>query len=122
MKIDCKFLIILNIVGANRLAKNIQLMNGEKPNFYFKACWYVITPSFILIIWGFNWYMYEPIKYGNSYTFNAGAQAFGWCIAMVSIISIPLGALHTFYNAPGKTFKKVINQLYIFDQIKLLML
>ncbi len=89
------------------MAKNINLMNGERPNLYFKACWFFITPSFILIIWGFNWYQYEPIKYGNNYTFSAGAQAFGWCIAMVSIISIPLGALHTFLKAPGKTFSQV---------------
>lgn len=81
-------------------------MNGERPNIFFKICWYGVTPAFILIIWGFNWYFYEPVKYGNSYTFGTGPQTFGWFIAMISIVSIPLGAIHTFANAPGKTFKK----------------
>lgn len=80
-------------------------MTGSKPSIFFRVCWYGVTPMFILIIWGVNWYRYEPITYG-SYEFPLGAQLFGWTIALISIISIPLGAIHTLLNTPGKTFSQ----------------
>lgn len=97
---------IVWIYGAKRLAKNIFLMTGSKPNVYFLACWYVITPAFIIIIWAFNWYHYEPITYGD-YQYSVGAQTFGWSIALISIVSIPIGAVHTLVKTPGKTLKEV---------------
>jgi hypothetical protein len=92
--------------GANRLAKNIKLMNNQKPNIFFVTCWYFVSPVFIFAIWVLSWYQFEPISYG-SYKFSAGAQAFGWCIALISIISIPLGAIHTVINTPGKNLSQV---------------
>ena len=80
-------------------------MNGEVVNIYFKICWYGITPVFIFVIWMLNWIQYEPIKYGT-YEFSGGAQGFGWCIAVLSLIVIPLGAIHTFVNSKGTTFKQ----------------
>jgi hypothetical protein len=97
---------LLSFTGANRLAKNIKLMNNQKPNIFFVTCWYFVSPVFIFAIWVFSWYQYEPISYG-SYKFSAGAQAFGWCIALISIISIPLGAIHTVINTPGKNLSQV---------------
>ncbi|CAF0789248.1 unnamed protein product [Brachionus calyciflorus] len=96
---------IVWIYGANRLAKNVFLMTGSKPNRYFVICWYIISPLFIIIIWTFNWIKYEPVKYGN-YEFPVGAQLFGWCIALVSIVAIPLGAIHTIIKTPGKNFSE----------------
>lgn len=79
-------------------------MNGETVNIYFKICWYGVTPIFIFVIWMLNWIEYEPIKYGT-YEFSAGAQGFGWCIAVLSLIVIPLGAVHTFMNAKGTNLR-----------------
>ncbi|RNA10549.1 sodium- and chloride-dependent GABA transporter ine-like [Brachionus plicatilis] len=97
-----EIIAIVWIYGANRLAKNVFLMTGSRPAKYFKVCWYVVSPLFITVVWLFNWIRYEPIKYG-SYEFPAGAQIFGWCIALVSILAVPLGAIHTLVKSPGKT-------------------
>ena len=90
--------------GASRLAKNIQSLNGEKPNWYIVMCWYVVSPIFVLVIWSFNWYdiftTNEIITYGD-YKFNNGAMGFGWGIAIVSICAIPAGAVHTIYKLPS---------------------
>ena len=91
--------------GGNKLAKNIRIMNGERVNIYFKVCWYFVSPAFIFVIWMLNWIQYEPIKYGK-YEFSGGALAFGWCIAMISIIAVPIGAIHTIVNAEGKSIKE----------------
>lgn len=95
---------IVWIYGASRLAKNIQSLNGEKPNWYIVMCWYVVSPIFVLVIWSFNWYdiftTNEIITYGD-YKFNNGAMGFGWGIAIVSICAIPAGAVHTIYKLPS---------------------
>lgn len=95
---------IVWIYGARRLANNISALNGQKPNKYITTCWVFVSPVFILIIWSFNWYSIatskEIIKYGD-YSFNAGAMGFGWCISLISIMSIPLAAVHTVINIPG---------------------
>lgn len=99
---------IVWIYGARRLADNIELMNGQRPSMYIQICWYIVSPLFILIIWSFNWFdlatSNEIITYGE-YKFNFVEMSFGWCIGLLSIIAIPLGALHTIFNLPAdKTF------------------
>lgn len=86
------------------MANNVAQMNGERPSKLIKLCWYIISPAFVVIIWSFNWYdvatSNELITYGT-YKFNAGAMSFGWSVAFLSILSIPLGALHTIYKLPS---------------------
>ena len=82
-------------------------MNGSKPNKFILICWYFVSPVFIFGIWIFSWIEYTPISYGK-YHYSAGAMAFGWCIAFVSIIAIPAGAAHTLYKTTGKSFTEVI--------------
>lgn len=93
-------------IGAKRLAKNIYHMTGVKPSPLFLVAWYFVTPMFILTIWAFNWYQYEPVTYG-SYVYPTWAQIMGWLIGLTSIVSIPLGAIHTLVNAPGKSLMEV---------------
>ena len=75
-------------------------------------CWYFVSPIFILIIWIFSWIQYTPVTYGKK-EFSSGALTFGWCIALVSIIAIPAGAVHSLLNSKEK---KILNvNIYIFD-------
>ena len=95
------------------------MMNGERPNKLIVLCWYVVSPGFVIIIWSFNWYDVatsgELITYGT-YKFNAGALTFGWSIAFLSIISIPLGAIHTIFSLPpGMSFLQVNNTFSVFN-------
>lgn len=103
----CEVIAVVWIYGANRLAKNISLLNNEKPNKFFVGCWYAVTPVLILVIWTFNWIKYEPIKYGKM-EYPASFQVFGWSIALISIMAIPLGAIHQLYKSSGRGFYEVI--------------
>lgn len=82
------------------------MYTGQNPNLFFLTCWKVLAPLCILVIWTLNWYAYEPVTYGN-YVFPLAAQIFGWIIALISLLAIPLGALHTFIKTPGKNFIQV---------------
>ncbi len=103
----CKIFNFVFITGANRLSKNIYLLTGEYVNIAFIFCWKFLAPLCILLIWGLNWYLYEPVTYGN-YEYPIGAQIYGWCIALISIVAIPLAACHSVVKATGKNLIEVI--------------
>ena len=86
-------------------------MNGIKVNKIIVIIWYFVSPPFIFVIWIFSYIDYTPISYGK-YQFNDGAQAFGWCIAVVSIIAVPAGAIHTLIKSPEITLWMVLLKLY----------
>ena len=81
-------------------------MNGKEPHIGFVICWYIISPLFIFGIWIFSYIEYTPITYGT-YEYSTGPMIFGWCVAFVSIIAIPAGALHTIYYSTEVTLYQV---------------
>lgn len=40
---------VINYLGARRLARNVEEMNGKQPNIFFIVCWYFISPIFIFV-------------------------------------------------------------------------
>ncbi|KPP66307.1 hypothetical protein Z043_115200 [Scleropages formosus] len=45
---------------------------------------------------------YTPARYGKTYTYPAWAEVLGWFISLLSIVWIPLGALHELCTSKGK--------------------
>lgn len=52
----------------------------------------------------------HELKY-EDYTFPSWANSLGWCIAMSSMLAVPLYAIYKFLSVPG-TFKQVSNILH----------
>ncbi|BES95896.1 transporter [Nesidiocoris tenuis] len=99
--------------GAGRLSKNIRLMSGETPYFYFRVCWVVAAPSFILCVWIFYLVDYQPLKYDNGhYTYPWWADAIGWSITAICLLWIPLIAFYAIVSAEGTNiFQKFANSI-----------
>ena len=51
----------------------------------------------------------KRVRYGKDYVFPLWAELMGWCVAFLSIIAIPLGAVHAIYKADGNTIMQVTN-------------
>jgi len=49
---------------------------------------------------------YKPLKYNNVYTYPDWGYAIGWCMAMSSMVCIPLGMVWMIWKTPG-TFSEV---------------
>lgn len=49
----------------------------------------------------------KRVRYGNDYVYPVWAEIIGWCIALLSIIPIPLGAIHAVHKADGDTLFQV---------------
>jgi solute carrier family 6 GABA transporter-like protein 6/8/11/12/13 len=49
----------------------------------------------------------KRVRYGKDYVFPVWAEIVGWFIALLSIIAIPIGAIHAIYKADGNTIIQV---------------
>ncbi|XP_071502065.1 sodium- and chloride-dependent GABA transporter ine-like [Diadema antillarum] len=98
------------LYGGNRLARNIEAMTGSYPNIYFRACWLVISPVLILAILIFSIVDFKPVSYGD-YEYPKWCQGLGWCVALLSIIWLPIGAIHTLLTSEGSLKERFLNSL-----------
>ncbi|KAJ8043609.1 Sodium- and chloride-dependent GABA transporter ine [Holothuria leucospilota] len=88
------------LYDARRLSRNVQQMTGRKANLYFVICWFVIAPILISAILIFSIIDYKVVDY-DGYVYPPWAEVLGWFFAMVSIICIPLGAIHAMVTSKG---------------------
>ncbi|XP_030601843.1 sodium- and chloride-dependent GABA transporter ine-like [Archocentrus centrarchus] len=94
------------IYGVKRLSANLEEMNGNKANIFFRLCWLIVAPVLITVILIFSIIQFKPARY-EQYVFPPWAQGVGWIIALASIIWIPLGAIHTLWVLPGSIVEKL---------------
>lgn len=82
------------VYGTSRLSANIKDMTGSYPNWFFRACWPIVSPLLILAIWIFSVVDYKEPTYNNkSYKFPPWAIGLGWCITLTSLLPIPIFAI-----------------------------
>ncbi|CAF1447953.1 unnamed protein product [Adineta steineri] len=86
--------------GADRFYEDIKDMIGYYPGRFWKWCWIVFTPLLCTSIAIFSLIEYEPVKYKN-YQFPTWAEYIGWCIALSSILAIPIYAIALFARQTG---------------------
>uniref|UniRef100_A0A8C6UV58 Transporter n=1 Tax=Neogobius melanostomus TaxID=47308 RepID=A0A8C6UV58_9GOBI len=75
-------------------------MLGRSPNIYFRVCWLILCPMLVLCILVASIVQYTPVRYGK-YKYPSWAEGVGWGVSLVSIIWIPLGAIHELYINKG---------------------
>lgn len=86
-------------------------MLGFDPGWWWKFCWLLCAPIFLMVIIVYGLYSYEPLTYG-SYVYPTWANVLGLIIAGSSVACIPVGAVIQFIRAPGKSFRsKMIHVL-----------
>uniref|UniRef100_A0A8C2A290 Transporter n=1 Tax=Cyprinus carpio TaxID=7962 RepID=A0A8C2A290_CYPCA len=85
----------------------VEKMLGKKPNLFFRVCWQFLSPMLVLGILISSIFQYTPARYGKSYTYPFWAEVVGWFISLVSIIWIPLGALHELWTTEGSMLQRL---------------
>lgn len=86
---------IFNRKGAKRLLCHAEAMLGPRSKaarIFWTTIWYVITPCFTFYVFVTVLMDYSPPKFTNGQPFPPWTTIFGWCMASVSIIPIPLYA------------------------------
>ncbi|XP_033474374.2 sodium- and chloride-dependent GABA transporter ine isoform X1 [Epinephelus lanceolatus] len=94
------------IFGVPRICLMVKRMQGKTPNIYFRLCWLVLCPMLVLCILISSIIQYTPARYGK-YTYPGWAEGVGWCVSLVSIIWIPLGAMQEICSNKGSLLQRL---------------
>jgi len=74
--------------GVNNFCEDIKYMLGFTPGWYFKVCWVVISPVFLVVIFIAACSDWHQPSYG-SVSYPPWAHTIGWVLMLVSVIQIP---------------------------------
>lgn len=97
------------IYGGNRFIKDIEMMIGEKSFkfwFWWRSCWFFISPCIILVILVWSLLDLKPPSYGKIPYPNWGL-ALGWCVAVFVLMWIPIIAIYKFIKASGTPWERL---------------
>lgn len=94
------------IFGVPRISLMVKRMQGKTPNLYFRLCWLLLCPMLVLCILISSIVQYTPARYGN-YTYPLWAEWVGWGVSLISIVWIPLGAIHELCNNKGSFVQRL---------------
>ncbi|KAK1878868.1 Sodium- and chloride-dependent glycine transporter 1 [Dissostichus eleginoides] len=99
---------VMYVYGHKQYFKDVEMMLGFPPPLFFKVCWRFISPVIISCILIFTVIQYKPITY-NDYVFPTWSLYIGFCMAMSSVLCIPIYALYKISRSPGATFRERLN-------------
>lgn len=94
-------IVVAWVYGAERFGKNIKEMIGFEINPWFPFCWKYLTPLVTFGIFSFSIISYKPIRYNNVYDYPSWAIAFGWFLALSSMVAIPFYIVYALLTTPG---------------------
>ncbi|XP_054630715.1 sodium- and chloride-dependent GABA transporter ine isoform X2 [Dunckerocampus dactyliophorus] len=92
--------------GVPRICCIIERMLGKSVNFYFRICWFLLCPLLVLCILVSSIIQYTPVQYGP-YKYPLWAEWVGWGVSLVSLIWIPIGAIHEICNNKGSFLSRL---------------
>ncbi|VDN98957.1 unnamed protein product [Rodentolepis nana] len=89
------------VYGARRMLGHAETMIGKQSKFarlFWTTIWYFITPCFTFYLFVTVILDYSPPYFTNGKPFPSWSVAFGWCIASISMIPIPLYAIREIWK------------------------
>jgi solute carrier family 6 amino acid transporter-like protein 5/7/9/14 len=97
------------IYGVNNFCKDLKLMLGSEPGWFWKICWAGIAPIFLLIILGSSVFSWEEHKYSGVVPYPEWAHGVGWTVVALSAVQVPLWAviMTLYYAMKGKVSQVV---------------
>ncbi|KAJ8313056.1 hypothetical protein KUTeg_010429, partial [Tegillarca granosa] len=85
------------IYGVNRFSDDVETMLGFRPGIFWRVCWAVISPLFLLILFLLSVIEPMPPHYGT-YEYPQWSEVLGW---LISILCIPGYMIYRFIKTPG---------------------
>ncbi|XP_056000421.1 sodium-dependent proline transporter-like [Ostrea edulis] len=90
------------IYGAENMSRDIEMMIGRSVPVYMRILWCIITPLLLMVLLIFSMYTYRPPMVG-SYTYPGYARVFGWFVALLPLVPIPICAFRVIRRSNGET-------------------
>ncbi|XP_029912327.1 sodium- and chloride-dependent creatine transporter 1 [Myripristis murdjan] len=93
--------VVAWVYGADRFMDDVARMIGYRPLPYMKWCWSYITPLVCVGVFLFHVVNYKPLTYNTVYTYPLWGEAFGWGLALSSMLCIPVTVLYKLLRCKG---------------------
>uniref|UniRef100_A0A8C8JNK8 Transporter n=1 Tax=Oncorhynchus tshawytscha TaxID=74940 RepID=A0A8C8JNK8_ONCTS len=93
--------VVAWVYGADRFMDDVARMIGYRPMPYMKWCWSYITPLVCVGVFLFHVVNYKPLTYNSVYTYPLWGEALGWCLALSSMLCIPITVLYKLLRCKG---------------------
>ncbi|XP_019644970.1 PREDICTED: sodium- and chloride-dependent glycine transporter 2-like isoform X1 [Branchiostoma belcheri] len=94
------------LYGLRRFCKDIAMMAGYQPNYYWQANWAFITPALLTFVLIFSFVFHEDVSYGD-YTYPLWAVTLGNLILVFCAIWIPGVAIFWLIVTPGSFWERL---------------
>nr|XP_057910482.1 sodium- and chloride-dependent neutral and basic amino acid transporter B(0+) [Doryrhamphus excisus] len=100
---------VIFIYGGNQFIMDAEMMLGKKSCaywFWWRVCWFAISPCVIVVILIWSLMTFTPPAYG-SVQYPAWALALGWCMVAFILLWIPVMATYKLIRAQGNALERV---------------
>lgn len=94
--------------GVNRFSDDLEKMLGFRPGIFWRVCWSIISPIFLLVLFILSIVAYKPMEL-NGYVYPDWAAVVGWLITCSSIAPIPIYIIYKFLITKGS----ISTRLYV---------
>ncbi|XP_048253319.1 sodium-dependent proline transporter-like [Haliotis rufescens] len=92
--------------GAERFSSDVEAMTGKRLPAIFKTVCFIILPLLLTTALGWTLSSYMPPKYGE-YDYPESARVFGWFIAVLPILPIPVTMVIEVFKREGSLVQRV---------------
>ncbi|KAL5103592.1 Sodium-dependent serotonin transporter [Taenia crassiceps] len=110
----CECVALCWCYGVGRFTRDIESMLGFKPGWFWRICWAVISPAFMLSIFILNITFFQPPEItvmGETVRANTWVHIVSWMLVFSSLLTIPIFAVVAFCSARG-SFKERLKSLF----------
>ncbi|XP_012538369.1 sodium-dependent nutrient amino acid transporter 1 isoform X2 [Monomorium pharaonis] len=80
---------VIWIYGLENFLDDFEFMLDRKPSVYWRICWFMVTPSILIIIFIYTVATLSPLTYSGT-PLPQYAQGIGWTILCIGVLQIPL--------------------------------
>nr|WLN44334.1 NTT2 [Sinonovacula rivularis] len=94
-------IVISWVIGAEKFSELGEMMLGHPIPRVFVYCWKFVTPLVTMSIFLFILVTFTPLTYNKTYVYSQGWQMFGLCLALSSVICLPIGFIYKMAKAQG---------------------
>uniref|UniRef100_A0A8C4QZE6 Uncharacterized protein n=1 Tax=Eptatretus burgeri TaxID=7764 RepID=A0A8C4QZE6_EPTBU len=94
------------MTGANKFYNALEDMLGFRINPWMKLCWKFFTPLLLMGTLIYFLVFLKPLSY-NGYQYPQWAEGIGWCLALTSILCVPIYALLRLLLADGLFYMRL---------------
>lgn len=85
---------VMWIYGLESFCNDIQFMIGRRPSWYWRVCWLIITPIFMIVVFIYSMATLQPLLYAGKEYPESGYSEFGTFIMRNGIIIL----IKSFYS------------------------